>query len=253
MERTGLTRDWENTWKDIEDSGTTVAVVSIGSTEQHGTNLPLASDSLATSRVAEVLAEGLGAYMVPLFPVSISPEHLSFRGTVTLTEGTLKALVSDVIDSLVRTGFTTIIVISMHGGNYVLWEGFVQSLDNEYSNATIIVADLGHAWKEACQAAGFSTEGMHADETEASIITSLHPELVGPNPMDFPNPRDQLKDARLDHTGFPLDVREVSRFGSLGEPSKGSREKGDIFWDSFLKLVVEDVRKQARLSHSPEV
>jgi creatinine amidohydrolase len=238
---------WENTWKDIEDSGTTVAVVPIGSTEQHGTNLPLASDSLATSRVAQALAEGLGAYMVPLFPVGTSPEHISFRGTVTLTDDTLRAVVSDVINSLVRTGFTTIIVVSMHGGNYMLWEGFVQSLDKDCSDATIIMADLGHAWKEACRAAGFSTEGMHADETEASMIASLRPELVGSSPTDFPNPREQLKGARLDHTGFPLDVREVSPYGSLGEPSKGSREKGDLFWSSFLKLVVEDVRRQAKL------
>jgi hypothetical protein len=28
---------WENTWKEIEDSGVDVAVVPVGSTEQHGT------------------------------------------------------------------------------------------------------------------------------------------------------------------------------------------------------------------------
>lgn len=238
---------WENTWRDVEESGTTVAVVPIGSTEQHGTNLPLSSDSLNTARVAEALAQGLGAYLIPLFPVGTSPEHLSFRGTVTLTDDTLKAVISDIVDSLVRTGFTTIIVVSMHGGNYVLWRGFIQSLDKKYSGATILVADLEHAWKEACSVAGFSTDGMHADETEASLIASLRPDLVGASPVDFHKPRERLKGARVDDSGFPLDVREVSPSGSLGEPSKGSQEKGDLFWSSFLKLAVESIKKQVRL------
>ena len=238
---------WENTWKDIEDSGVTVAVVPIGSTEQHGTNLPLASDSLITAKVAEALAEGSGAYLVPLLPISTSPEHLSFRGTVTLTHETLKAVVTDIVDSLAKTGFKTIILVSLHGGNYVLWSDFVPQLDRKYPDVTVLVADLQHAWDEAYKAAGFTTPGMHADECEASLIASLRPDLVGPDPVDFPISKERLKDARVDHTGFPLDVREVSPFGALGEPSKGSKEKGDIFWRTFLKLALEDVKRQAKL------
>jgi hypothetical protein len=39
----------------------------------------------------------------------------------------------------------------------------------------------------------------------------------------------------------------VSPSGALGEPSKGSKEKGDPFWSVFLKLAVKDVKKQAGL------
>lgn len=240
---------WENTWRDIEDSGTTVAVVPIGSTEQHGTNLPLASDSLNTIRLAEVLSQELGAYLIPVIPIGTSQEHLSFRGTVTLKHDTLKAVIVDIVDSLVKTGFRTIIIVSMHGGNIVLREGsdFVAQLSRRYSDAMVLVADLQHAFDEACKAAGFTTDGMHADETEASMIASLRPDLVGPAPIDFPNPRERLEGASVDRFGFPLDVREVSPSGSLGEPSKGSREKGDLFWSSFLKLAVEDIRRQTKL------
>jgi len=236
---------WENTWKNIEDAGTTVAVVPIGSTEQHGTNLPLASDSLSTAEVAKVLAERLRAYLVPLLPIGTSPEHLSFRGTLTLTDETLKAVIINIVDSLVKTGFKTIIVVSMHGGNYILWSDFVSQLDTKYPDAKVLVADLHHAWTEASKAAGFTTAGMHADECEASLIASLRPDLVGPDPVDFPNPRERLEGARVDRTGFPLDVREGSSSGALGEPSKGGKEKGDLFWSIFLKLAVEDVKRQA--------
>ena len=238
---------WENTWKDIEDSGTMVTVVPIGSTEQHGTNLPLASDSLITAKVAEALAGGLGAYLVPLLSIDTSPEHSSFRGTVTLTHDTLKAVITDIVDSLVKTGFKTIVITSMHGGNYVIWSDFVSQLDRKYPDAIVLVADLRHAWDEAYKSAWFITPEMHAGECEASLIASLRPDLVGPEPEDFANPKKQLEGARLDHTGFPLDVREVSPSGALGEPSKGSKEKGDLFWSIFLKFAVEDVKKQAGL------
>lgn len=86
-----------------------------------------------------------------------------------------------------------------------------------------------------------------AHECEASMIASLRPDLVGPKATDFPNPKDHLQGARVDHTGFPVDVREVSPSGALGEPSKASKEKGDRFWRVFFKRAVEDVRMQAGL------
>lgn len=239
---------YENTWKDIKESGATVAVMPIGATEQHGTNLPLASDCIITAKVAEVLAEKLGAYLVPLIPIGTSREHLSFRGTITLTEETLKGIIADITDSLVNTGFKTIIIVSMHGGNRVLWSDFITKLDNKYPEVTVLTAELRHAWFEAHELTKLKTTGeMHAGETEASLVASLRPDLIGPGPVDFPNPRERLKGIRLDNFGFPLDVSELSPGGALGEPSKASKEKGDLFWDIFFKIAVEDVKKQAKL------
>ena len=235
----------ENTWKDIDDSKIKVAIVPIGSTEQHGTNLPLASDSLITAKVAEALAKGLQAYLVPLMPIGTSTEHMSFCGTITFTSETLKAVISDIVESLVKTGFETIIVLSLHGGNYILWSDFIPELDKKHAKAKIFRAELQNAWDKAEKAAGFDTSGMHAHECEASLIASLCPELVGPDPVDFPNPRKRLDSVQLDHTGFPLDVRELSPCGALGEPSKGNKKKGDRFWPVFLKQAVIDVKKQS--------
>ena len=172
---------------------------------------------------------------------------MSFRGTLTLTDDTLKAVVTDIVDSLVKTGFRTIIITSTHGGNYVLWSDFISQLDKTQPNATVLMANLQRAWDEAYKAAGFKTSGMHADECEASLIGSLRPDLIGSNPTDFPSPKDQLKGVPIDRAGFPLDVREVSPSGALGEPSKGKREKGNLFWSVFLKRAVKDVKKQAGL------
>ncbi len=82
-------------------------------------------------------------------------------------------------------------------------------------------------------------------EKALKLIASLRPDLVGPDPVDFPNPKERVEGARVDHTGFPLDVREVSSSGALGEPSKSDKDKGDLFWSIFLTPAVEDVIRQS--------
>lgn len=233
---------WENTWKDLADAGTKIAVLPIGATEQHGTNLPLGADTLITTHVAEAIAEKFDGYLVPTIPVGTSETHLSFPGTLTLQHQTLAAVISDLVDSLARTGFTTVIIVSMHYGNYVVWSEFIDGLGYRYPGLTLVVMEPRQAWEEAAAAAGISTEELHAGEGEASLVASLRPDLVGPSPTDFPHPRRHVRKGPVTETGFPQDVRQVSPMGALGEPSLGSREKGERFWEVFLARVIADLR-----------
>ena len=73
---------WQNTWKEIEDADVKTAVVAIGSTEQHGTHLPLSTDSVVTQKVAELIAEELGAYLAPMIPIGQSEMWLEFPGSL---------------------------------------------------------------------------------------------------------------------------------------------------------------------------
>jgi creatinine amidohydrolase len=69
---------WENTWTEIADAGVRTAVLPIGATEQHGTNLPLLTDTLLAEVVAAAIARDLNAYLLPALPVGSSATHLSF-------------------------------------------------------------------------------------------------------------------------------------------------------------------------------
>jgi creatinine amidohydrolase len=241
---------WENTWVDLEESGTTIAVLPVGATEQHGTNLPLMTDSLITSKVAEAIAEGLDAYLLPTIPVGMSATHFSFRGTLSLRGETLAAVVEDLVDSLERTGFDTVIIVSMHGGNYVLRpdSDSVARLRQNHPNMRIVLLGPGRARREAIEAAGFTTDEWHAGEREASSVAALRPDLVGPNPTDAPGFRERIKGVPVTaETGFPQDVRQVSPMGSLGEPSLGSREKGLRYFEVYLPLLVEELRQELGL------
>ena len=235
---------WENTWKEIEDAGVSVAVLPIGATEQHGTSLPLLTDTLLAERVAEAVAEDLGAYLLPALPVGTSATHLSFPGTLTLRHETLAAVITDIVGSLVATGFKTVVLVSMHYGNYAVWSNLPRQLEAAHPGLRVAVLDPHPIWGEASHAAGISADEMHSGECEASIMLSLRPDLVRPGAVDFPEPHGHLGGVKVTQTGFPEDVRQVSPMGALGEPSKGGKEKGDRFWQAFLPLAVEDIRRR---------
>lgn len=92
------------------------AVLPIGSTEQHA-HLSLCVDVILSERVAVEAAEPL---RIPVFPVinyGFTPSFVDYPGTVTLRLSTLCALVCDVLDSMVRSGFRQIVIVNGHGGN----------------------------------------------------------------------------------------------------------------------------------------
>src|SRR5262249_22027604 len=92
------------------------AVLPIGSTEQHS-HLSLSVDSILAERVAIEAAEPLGVPVFPVLSYGVTPYFLSFPGTVSLKVETHLAVVRDILDSLLRTGFRRIVIVNGHGGN----------------------------------------------------------------------------------------------------------------------------------------
>jgi len=95
-------------------------VLTVGSVEQHSDHLPVDTDTLSAHRVATLAAERCGAPHVLVLPppsFGFSPHHLAWPGTISLSLGTFMGLVSDVADSLHRTGFDRLLIVNGHGGN----------------------------------------------------------------------------------------------------------------------------------------
>ncbi|MBI3987472.1 MAG: creatininase family protein [Lentisphaerae bacterium] len=236
---------WKNTWKELADAGVKTAVAPIGSTEQHGTHLPLSTDTLITERIAEAIAEDLQAYLTPTIPIGQSAMWLEYPGSLSLSPDTLKAVMADMVESLVKSGFTTILFVSVHGGNEAVYRGFPEGLQKRYPGVTIFTAGYTvwvretwvNIWRTALERAGLP-ELVHADEAETSLILSLRPELVGPHPTDCPLPKDRYPKG--------MTMRQTYPSGSMGHPSRATKEKGDQLWKELLPLILDDVRRQLR-------
>ena len=93
-----------STWTDADGAGADLALLPVGSTEQHGPHAPLATDTLIAEAVA---AAGADAYddavvVTPPLPFGVSAEHRAFPGTLWLSPDTFRAAVREVVEGLVH-------------------------------------------------------------------------------------------------------------------------------------------------------
>lgn len=219
-----------------------VAVLPVGSYEQHGGHLPLATDTLVACAVAREIAAGYPVHLLPPVTIGCSHEHADWPGTVSISAVTLHAVVRDTADSLRRSGVEALVVVNGHGGNYVLGN-VVQEASARGERMALYPA--AEDWETARQRAGVRTSlltDMHAGEIETSILLHAHPASVRPGyeTADF------VADDRR-HL-LSLGMSAYTDSGVIGRPSLASAEKGkellaslaDSFGTYFSFLTAAD-------------
>ena len=111
------------TWQEAQAlfKETDIAIIPVGSQEQHGPALPLDNDSFQAQEFADLVADKLWpkikTVVAPLISYGVSPHHMPFSGTITLRHETFIDLIVDVGKSLAKHGAKKIIVMNSHGGN----------------------------------------------------------------------------------------------------------------------------------------
>lgn len=199
-----------NTSKDIQRSKVETAVLPIGSVEQHGAHLPLGTDWMIAQELAKRVVEKIGdCYLLPALPYSCSQEHLEFHGTVSLKPSTLAQVIKDIVLSLYLHNIKKIIIISGHGGNWII-KPTIRELNLTYPDLKII-----HSGPM-----GDKPLDIHAGESETSCILHLDEKAVKKEEAvdNVPN----LTQEYLDYVG----MKPLSRYGSWGRPSRATKEKG---------------------------
>ncbi|MFI6701571.1 creatininase family protein [Streptomyces sp. NPDC050509] len=226
------------TTRDVRDARPRVAVLPVGSFEQHGAYLPLVTDTVVACVIAREIAAAHPVHLLPPITVSCSHEHADWPGTVSISAATLHAVVRDIAGSLRRSGMKSLILVNAHGGNYVLRNVVQESA----GSGTRMALFPGSAdWDAARSRAGVETSShsdMHAGEVETSILLHAHPELVRPGYETA----DCVADDRR-HL-LTLGLAAYTESGVIGRPSRASAGKGkellaglvDSF-DDYLSLL----------------
>src|SRR5918998_2887151 len=89
---------------DEAERGATVALLPVGSFEQHGDHLPLTTDTIIACVIANQLATAYNLLLLPPVTMSCSHEHEGFEGTVSISSRTLITIIDDIQVSLARSG-----------------------------------------------------------------------------------------------------------------------------------------------------
>jgi creatinine amidohydrolase len=227
-------------------AGYTTAVVAVGSTEQHGPHLPTMTDTRIGDAMAHRVALKLGtALLARTIPVGCSEHHLAFGATISLKPETLKLIVRDYVDSLIRDGFTRIIFLPSHGGNFAPLAEAIEDARKAHPEVEIagytdllgITASLHRTAAEF----GISAEacGAHAGDDETSLMMFLEPDLVVRDRF-APGYLGPLGEKEV-HTIFERGMPALTENGVLGDPRQASAEKGEVYLDRLASFLVDQV------------
>ncbi|MCU1344404.1 MAG: Creatininase [Acidimicrobiia bacterium] len=214
------------TWPDVADrAATTVLVVPLGSTEQHGPHLSLATDSVIATALAQAVALRCPQVLVaPTVPYGSSGEHAGFAGTLSIGQAALELLVLELVRS--ADAFAAVLLLSAHGGNAEPLARAVATL--HYEGRTVA------AWSPTPAALAHESVDAHAGRFETSIMLAVAPELVTAERAAAGNTSPLRELATGLRSGG---VRAVSANGVLGDPTGASAAEGH----RLLELLIDDL------------
>ncbi len=220
-----------------EESGNDTAILPIGSTEQHGSHLPVATDHMIARAYARVIGEKIGAYVLPTLPISTCREHMGRRGSVWIKPVTLYNVIEDIVMSLKYQGFKTIIVLIAHGGIFisgpVIRELNATNPDIRVIRLETMQFDNTPEMLEVVEC----RDNLHACEIETSLIMYLDRSLVKEE-----NISDFVPDVTRDYLNY-RSMLAYTESGVWGKPSLASAEKGRKIFDIVVKKSVEYINE----------
>jgi creatinine amidohydrolase len=249
----------EMAWPDIKaaiESGYTTAVIGVGSTEQHGPHLPTMTDARIGDEVAHRVALKLGhALQARTVDVGLSEHHLAFAGTLSLKPETLRMILHDYVDSLVHHGFTHIVFLPSHGGNFATVQKAIEEAREThpavditgYTNLLGLTGFLNTASAE--YGVGAEESGAHAGENETSMMMALEGALVVTDRFaaGYLGPAGEAEVKIILERGMPA----LTSNGVLGDPRKASSEKGEVYLDRLAAFLVAEIGQRSGTASQP--
>ncbi|MFD0549234.1 creatininase family protein [Streptomyces rectiviolaceus] len=223
-----------------------LVIIPAGAFEQHGPGMPLATDTIRAEHVADLVASQLAGRAVvgPSLGIGVSPHHLNFAGTVSLSTGTLAALVRDYVDSLHRHGWRDILVITGHGGNNATLTTVAQDLLVTHPGLRFAWTPLTSLAPDAVAAMRPSEVHGHSGEAETAQMLHLAPELVhrerlapGSVTHDDLDPLSRLA-RRGGHPALTVPYDRLSANGVLGDPRRATPDDGLAIIDAAVHRIV---------------
>lgn len=237
---------YRNTADEIMEMNPELAIIPVGSLEQHGPHLPVMTDWAIAAELGKRVADKMGAFLLPALPISTCREQMGKKGSVWMEPTTFYQMMTDIAMSLKLQGFKKIGILQCHGGIFIMTP-LVRDL-NAKNNPDLMVAvvDSGIFSPTLCEEGILETQELHAGEGETSKILAIAPETVH---MD--RAVDYIPSVPRPYLSYGSIFR-ASPTGVWGVPSKASAEKGRRIFERSAELAVEELNKAFAYMESKE-
>ena len=208
-----------------------IALLPVGSNEQHGPQNPLGTDHLIAKALAEETAKRTGVVCLPVIPFGVSSHHKQFWGTIHVSPKALKEYVKEVCLALNYYGVKKIVIVNGHGGNL----NALAELSRELRESGIFVS-VFQWWPAAGKLLPelFKLEERgHAGAEETSVNLALHPKLVNMRKAVDEEPHEHI--AQAEGITLSLDTIDYTSSGVFVSQQQPQQKRGKSFRSRYRR------------------
>lgn len=238
----------ETTWKTVDPTPYTVAVLPWGATEAHNFHLPYGTDNIQSERVSILAAErawekGARVAVLPGVPFGVNTTQLDIKLTINLNPSTQAAILGDIVSALDGQGIQKLLIVNGHGGN-----DFRQMIRELQPRTGVFLSAMN--WWSCVDVTQFVEEaGDHAGEAETAAMMHLAPELV--RPLEDAGPgrarASRLRGVREGWAWAPRRWTQVTADTGIGNPAKATAAKGKAYVDAAVERIADFLVELAAL------
>jgi creatinine amidohydrolase len=244
-----------------------IIMVPVASFEQHSYHLPMLTDTIGGMEITRRAAEKAQVLYTPEIWLGYSPHHMGppnlGLGTITIRASTFLAMIHDVCRSLIHHGFNKIVIVNDHGSNMKIIDPVIRALKYD-TGALICVSKLYverymGMLEDVLEGPPEETPGWHAGEYETSMILAHDERLVRMDravktertktPDYLPETffkKDGAPDVEFEgyqYFVFPMEHRDFSDTGLIGNPLRGTKEKGEEAYSRYAKHLASALKE----------
>jgi creatinine amidohydrolase len=221
-------------YPDLERRERAVHLLPLGATEPHGPHAPLQTDTLISvgicRRAAERLRGEVDVLVLPAVPYGVTRSGADFPGAVSISEETLRALVSEICARLER-----VVLVNSH-----LEPEQVRTL-RELGWPLLDVTRRANAERLTDE---FRAGAGHAGRYETSLVLAERPELVD---------RERMRTLEAKMIDMPAAIRSgKTSFVAMGmdqayagAPAEATAEEGEQTFDVLAEMLIDLIREVA--------
>jgi creatinine amidohydrolase len=231
------------TWPEIKAATGLPVVVAVGSTEQHGPHLPVSADWAIPQAMLRAAQSVRPFVLGPALRLGYRSRPASgggqqFPGTLSLRATTFMAVIEDLLDELIRTGFTKIVIYNWHfeNANFVYEPAFLVS--GRHPGVKILVVENGLPDFSQEDLRTLFPDGFpglaleHAAVIETSLFEYLCPATVRMDKIGTDSPARQAP-----YDILPIDPSLSTASGSLSDAKPASADKGKLLTSRIVDYV----------------
>lgn len=230
----------DHTWPELDAyfEENSLAIVPLGSTEQHGPHLPEGTDHVIAEALAREAAERADYLCTPTVNVGVSSHHRQFPGTMWVDHSVFRDYVESLSRNLTTHGIDRIVFVNAHGGNIEPLREVGRRLYEDE-----VAFSVEWMWNESIPALVsdlFAQHGPHAGPKETSMVWYIDDavrdgELEAARDDGCPS----LGDIRTQQNGARTyyDAVGNSPNGAFGDPTDASAEKGEKMFEAACEQL----------------